>query len=70
MLEEIAMNLVDDDNLRAIVLAGNGPAFSAGHDLKELVSAFVYSRCHSRCCCRRLNVDRSIIEKYLTFARK
>ena len=27
-----------DSELRAIVIRGNGPVFSAGHDLKELVS--------------------------------
>ncbi len=27
---------VDDDNLRVIVLAANGPAFCAGHDLREM----------------------------------
>lgn len=26
--------------LRAVIIAGKGPAFSAGHDLKELVSFF------------------------------
>ncbi|MFV1566713.1 MULTISPECIES: enoyl-CoA hydratase [unclassified Phaeobacter] len=28
-----------DDNIHAIVIAGNGPAFCAGHDLKELTAA-------------------------------
>jgi enoyl-CoA hydratase/carnithine racemase len=28
----------DDQNVRAVVIAANGPAFSAGHDLKELTA--------------------------------
>jgi enoyl-CoA hydratase/carnithine racemase len=28
----------DDNNVRALVIAANGPAFSAGHDLKELTA--------------------------------
>lgn len=28
--------IAHDDNVRAVVIAANGPAFSAGHDLKEL----------------------------------
>ncbi|MDE2603535.1 MAG: enoyl-CoA hydratase [Bradyrhizobium sp.] len=28
----------DDRNVRAVVIAANGPAFSAGHDLKELTA--------------------------------
>jgi enoyl-CoA hydratase/carnithine racemase len=28
----------DDKNVRAVVIAANGPAFSAGHDLKELTA--------------------------------
>jgi enoyl-CoA hydratase/carnithine racemase len=28
----------DDANVRAVVIAANGPAFSAGHDMKELVA--------------------------------
>src|SRR6187549_3868473 len=28
----------DDNSVRAVVLAANGPAFSAGHDMKELTS--------------------------------
>ncbi|MFY9786911.1 MAG: enoyl-CoA hydratase-related protein, partial [Pseudolabrys sp.] len=31
-------NIAADGNARAVVLAANGPAFSAGHDLKELTS--------------------------------
>lgn len=33
-LDEIAV----DENVRVVILAGNGPAFCAGHDLKELRS--------------------------------
>src|SRR3984957_231381 len=28
----------DDDSVRAVVIAANGPAFSAGHDMKELTA--------------------------------
>ncbi len=28
----------DDTNVRAVVIAANGPAFSAGHDMKELTA--------------------------------
>jgi enoyl-CoA hydratase/carnithine racemase len=28
----------DDNNIRALVIAANGPAFSAGHDMKELTA--------------------------------
>src|SRR5689334_16777976 len=28
--------IADDKNIRGVVLAANGPAFCAGHDLKEL----------------------------------
>jgi enoyl-CoA hydratase/carnithine racemase len=28
----------DDDSIRAVVIAANGPAFSAGHDMKELTA--------------------------------
>jgi enoyl-CoA hydratase/carnithine racemase len=28
----------DDSNVRAVVIAANGPAFSAGHDMKELTA--------------------------------
>lgn len=53
MLESIAANLVDSDDLRAIVLAANGPAFSAGHDLKELV---IYN-CHYRALTLKCSPD-------------
>src|SRR5258708_26010087 len=33
-LDEIA----DDNNIRAVVIAAKGPAFSAGHDMKELTA--------------------------------
>ena len=41
MLEALSAELAAvaaDDGARAVVLAGNGPAFSAGHDLKELTA--------------------------------
>src|SRR3981189_3776088 len=28
----------DDTNVRAVVIAANGPAFSSGHDMKELTA--------------------------------
>jgi enoyl-CoA hydratase/carnithine racemase len=34
-LDETFTNLADERGVRAVVLAANGPAFSAGHDLKE-----------------------------------
>ena len=36
-LRDALRNLSADPEVRAIVLAANGPAFSAGHDLRELV---------------------------------
>src|SRR5881409_2429473 len=41
MLAELSLELetvARDDRIRAVVLAANGPAFSAGHDLKELTA--------------------------------
>jgi enoyl-CoA hydratase/carnithine racemase len=35
-LGEALGNIAKDDKVRAVVLAANGPAFCAGHDLKEL----------------------------------
>ncbi|HEY7780180.1 MAG TPA: enoyl-CoA hydratase [Ktedonobacterales bacterium] len=40
LMEELTSafkTLGGDDDVRAIILAANGPAFSAGHDLRELV---------------------------------
>ncbi|KUO68382.1 MAG: enoyl-CoA hydratase [Alphaproteobacteria bacterium BRH_c36] len=37
-LREIFSQLASDDAVRAIILAANGPAFCAGHDLKELTA--------------------------------
>jgi enoyl-CoA hydratase/carnithine racemase len=37
-LTEAFASLRDDRSVRAVVLAANGPAFCAGHDLKELTS--------------------------------
>jgi enoyl-CoA hydratase/carnithine racemase len=31
-------NIHDDNSVRAVVIAANGPAFSAGHDMKELTA--------------------------------
>ncbi len=32
------MTIRDDKDVRAVVIAANGPAFSAGHDMKELTA--------------------------------
>jgi len=32
------MQIHDDNSVRAVVIAANGPAFSAGHDMKELTA--------------------------------
>jgi enoyl-CoA hydratase/carnithine racemase len=37
-LREELSRLADDRRVRAVVLAANGPAFSAGHDLKEITT--------------------------------
>lgn len=44
LIEEIK-KAGDDLSLKSIVLCGNGPVFSAGHNLNELVSYFqeIYS---------------------------
>jgi enoyl-CoA hydratase/carnithine racemase len=31
-------DISDEKNVRAVVIAANGPAFSAGHDMKELTA--------------------------------
>src|SRR4051794_12683881 len=37
-LGDVLGNIAKDDKVRAVVLAANGPAFCAGHDLKELTA--------------------------------
>src|SRR5436853_3078948 len=37
-LGEALTSIAKEDSVRAVVLAANGPAFCAGHDLKELTS--------------------------------
>jgi enoyl-CoA hydratase/carnithine racemase len=37
-LDEALIGIASDRDVRAVVLAANGPAFCAGHDLKELTS--------------------------------
>ena len=39
----------DDNSVRAVILGGNGPAFSAGHDLREML-------------CRDINSYRQIFD--------
>ena len=51
MLESIKENLVrdiDSKDLRVIVIRANGPVFSSGHDLKELVGWFFLSTVYYR----------------------
>ena len=40
MLESLESNILHnlDEHVRVIILSANGPVFSSGHDLKELVS--------------------------------
>ncbi|WP_336739519.1 enoyl-CoA hydratase [Aureimonas altamirensis] len=38
-LRDALKRLADDDGLRAVVVSGNGRAFCAGHDLKEMLAA-------------------------------
>jgi enoyl-CoA hydratase/carnithine racemase len=37
-LHAALQDIHDDKNVRAVVIAANGPAFSAGHDMKELTA--------------------------------
>src|SRR4030081_2754319 len=37
-LQAALKDIHDDTNVRAVVIAANGPAFSAGHDMKELTA--------------------------------
>ena len=37
-LHEALKQIHDDNSVRAVVIAANGPAFSAGHDMKELTA--------------------------------
>jgi enoyl-CoA hydratase/carnithine racemase len=43
-----------DSTVRAIILAGNGPAFSAGHDLRELVGGNINAYRHVFDVCTEL----------------
>ena len=38
-LQDVITAVATDDKVRVILLAGNGPAFCAGHDLKELTAS-------------------------------
>jgi len=45
MLESIKTRLIQDidsPELRVIILRANGPVFSSGHNLKELVRLFLF----------------------------
>ena len=37
-LHAVLNDIHDDKSVRAVVIAANGPAFSAGHDMKELTA--------------------------------
>jgi len=49
-LRDAFASIATDNRVRAVVLAANGPAFSAGHDLKEVAShrSDADARRHSR----------------------
>jgi len=38
-LQDAFERALDNDNIRVVILAANGPAFCAGHDMKELTTA-------------------------------
>ena len=45
MLDELKRNLYEaseDKNTKVIILSANGPVFSAGHNLKELVCIILH----------------------------
>lgn len=50
-LDAVIRAVADDPRARVVVIAGNGPVFSAGHDLTELVegSAAEYARLFQLC---------------------
>jgi enoyl-CoA hydratase/carnithine racemase len=37
MIESLSKQIVDNESLRCLVIKSNGPVFSSGHDLNELV---------------------------------
>jgi enoyl-CoA hydratase len=43
MLRETLIAVDDDESVRAVVLAGQGPSFCSGHDLKEIVTHEAYA---------------------------
>ena len=64
----------DDDDVKVIVLKGNGPSFCSGHDLSEVGFVYGFSegrkeeerrqRPNQRV---RLQFDRKLLEKYMAF---
>nr|HIL76695.1 enoyl-CoA hydratase [Rhodospirillales bacterium] len=40
-------NIASDKTIKVIILAGNGPIFSSGHDLKEMRKDSSYSAMHT-----------------------
>jgi enoyl-CoA hydratase/carnithine racemase len=46
-LIELFEKIKDDDSLHVIIIAGNGPSFSSGHDLKELAGDHERSYYHN-----------------------
>jgi enoyl-CoA hydratase/carnithine racemase len=63
--------LGNDAEVRAIVLAANGPAFSAGHDLRELVAASITTSRHVFDVCTELmSTIQSIPQPVIAEVRK
>jgi enoyl-CoA hydratase/carnithine racemase len=74
MMQELTdafKTLGNDAEVRAIVLAANGPAFSAGHDLRELVAASITTSRHVfDVCIELMSTIQSIPQPVIAEVRK